>query len=95
MHSSRWASAWEPMLTYGSYLGKHDDIVSSAITISVLDTLIALIACMVLFSDHLFLRNGARERSGTSLCEYSDRAQPDASGLVFRVRVFALLVSRR
>ena len=37
------------MLTYGSYLGKHDDIVSSAITISVLDTLIALIACMVLF----------------------------------------------
>ena len=30
------------LLTYGSYLGKHDDIVSSAITISVLDTLIAL-----------------------------------------------------
>ena len=37
------------MLTYGSYLGKQDDIVSSAITISVLDTLIALIACMILF----------------------------------------------
>ena len=37
------------MLTYGSYLAKNDDIVSSAITISILDTLIALTACMVLF----------------------------------------------
>ena len=30
------------MLTYGSYLAKRDDIVSSAITICVLDTVIAL-----------------------------------------------------
>lgn len=37
------------MLTYGSYLKRDDDIVSAAITVSVLDTVIALLACMVLF----------------------------------------------
>lgn len=37
------------MLTYGSYLHRDDDIVSASITISVLDTGIALIASMILF----------------------------------------------
>ena len=37
------------MLTYGSYLHKKDDIMSASITISVLDTVIALTASMVLF----------------------------------------------
>ena len=37
------------MLTYGSYLKRDDDIVSAAITVSVLDTVLALMACMVLF----------------------------------------------
>lgn len=37
------------MITYGSYLQRDDDIVSTAITVSLLDTLIALLACMVLF----------------------------------------------
>lgn len=37
------------MITYGSYLHKDDDIVAASITISVLDTLVALTASMVLF----------------------------------------------
>ncbi len=37
------------MITYGSYLTQEDDLVTTAITVSVLDTLIALMACMVLF----------------------------------------------
>lgn len=37
------------MLTYGSYLKRDDDIVAASVTISVLDTVIALMACMVLF----------------------------------------------
>lgn len=37
------------ILTYGSYLHKDDDIVSAAVIISVLDTVIALIAAMILF----------------------------------------------
>jgi NSS family neurotransmitter:Na+ symporter len=37
------------MVTYGSYLHKDDDIISASITISVLDTLVALTASMVLF----------------------------------------------
>jgi NSS family neurotransmitter:Na+ symporter len=37
------------MLTYGSYLRKNDDIVSAAVTISILDTLLALTASLALF----------------------------------------------
>ncbi len=37
------------MLTYGSYLHRDDDIMSASITISVLDTVIALTASMILF----------------------------------------------
>ncbi|MBT8493750.1 MAG: sodium-dependent transporter [Deltaproteobacteria bacterium] len=37
------------LLTYGSYLRKDEDIVSSSFAIAGLDTLIALLACMVLF----------------------------------------------
>ena len=37
------------MITYGSYLKKEDKVVSSAITVSILDTLIALMACLVLY----------------------------------------------
>ncbi|MCB9748740.1 MAG: sodium-dependent transporter [Myxococcales bacterium] len=37
------------MLTYGSYLSKQDDLVGSAISISVLDTSVALMASLVLF----------------------------------------------
>ena len=37
------------MLTYGSYLKEDDDIVFASITVSLLDTLIALLAALVLF----------------------------------------------
>ena len=37
------------MLTYGSYLKRDDDIVSSAIQISILDTAVALLASLVIF----------------------------------------------
>ncbi|MGE4619529.1 MAG: sodium-dependent transporter [Planctomycetota bacterium] len=37
------------MITYGSYLKKKEDIVAASILISILDTVIALVSCMVLF----------------------------------------------
>lgn len=37
------------MITYGSYLKRNDDLVATSVMVGVLDTLIALIACMVLF----------------------------------------------
>jgi neurotransmitter:Na+ symporter, NSS family len=37
------------MLTYGSYLKKDDDIVVASVAISVIDTVVALMACLVLF----------------------------------------------
>ncbi|HPF35986.1 MAG TPA: sodium-dependent transporter [Candidatus Krumholzibacteria bacterium] len=38
------------MLTYGSYMRGQDSIPRAAVTISVLDTLIALLACVIMFS---------------------------------------------
>ncbi|MCA9593164.1 MAG: sodium-dependent transporter [Myxococcales bacterium] len=37
------------MLTYGSYLSKDTDLVTASLLVSVLDTAVALVACMVLF----------------------------------------------
>jgi len=37
------------MLTYGSYLSRRESIVGNAVAVSVLDTVIALLACMVIF----------------------------------------------
>jgi neurotransmitter:Na+ symporter, NSS family len=37
------------MLTYGSYLSKKDDLVSASVLVSLLDTAVGLIACLVLF----------------------------------------------
>ena len=38
------------MLTYGSYMGRHFSIPRAALQISALDTLIALMACVIMFS---------------------------------------------
>jgi NSS family neurotransmitter:Na+ symporter len=38
------------MLTYGSYMRKHDSIPRAALSITLLDTLIAIAACMIMFS---------------------------------------------
>ncbi len=37
------------MLTYGSYMQRDDDVVSASVAIAGLDTLVALMACMILF----------------------------------------------
>ena len=37
------------MLTYGSYMSKKEDLVGAAVAVCVLDTLVALLACLILF----------------------------------------------
>ena len=37
------------MLTYGSYLQRHDDVVSTSIAIAIADTVVAIGACLILF----------------------------------------------
>jgi NSS family neurotransmitter:Na+ symporter len=37
------------MLTYGSYLKRHDDTVSTSLAISLADTIVAVAACLILF----------------------------------------------
>ncbi|MCA9563305.1 MAG: sodium-dependent transporter [Myxococcales bacterium] len=53
------------MLTYGSYLGKKDDIVKSSIAISLLDTGVALMACLVMFP--IIFSFGMSEQAGPGL----------------------------
>ena len=80
------------MLTYGSYLSRDDDIVSSGITISVLDTAIALTACMVLFP--IIFTYGMQPGEGPGLVFVSipiALAQMPA-GTFFAIVFFALLV---
>ena len=79
------------MLTYGSYLKSDDDIVSAAITVSVLDAVIALLACMVLFP--IILTFGLEPGQGPGLVFVS---MPIAlsqmgAGTFFSVVFFALL----
>ena len=38
------------MITYGSYLTRNDSVVRSASTVAILDTVIALVACVIMFS---------------------------------------------
>jgi NSS family neurotransmitter:Na+ symporter len=53
------------ILTYGSYLKRDDDIMSSAITISAVDTCIAIVAAMVLFP--IIFTNGMEPAAGPGL----------------------------
>jgi len=53
------------MLTYGSYLQKDDDIVTSSITVSVVDTVIALTAAMILFP--IIFTNGMAPDQGPGM----------------------------
>ncbi|MFO7562185.1 MAG: sodium-dependent transporter [Enhygromyxa sp.] len=53
------------MLTYGSYLKKDDDIVAASVAISLLDTLVALLACLILFP--ITFTHGMEPAAGPSL----------------------------
>lgn len=80
------------MLTYGSYLNRDDDIVAASVTISILDTLVALTACLVLFP--IIFSFGMEAASGPGLVFVS---MPIAfsqmpAGTFFAVVFFALLV---
>ena len=53
------------MLTYGSYLKKDDDIITASIAITILDTAVALMACLVLFP--ITFTHGMEPSAGPSL----------------------------
>ncbi len=80
------------MVTYGSYLRKDDDIVSASITISVLDTLVALTASMVLFP--IIFSYGMEPSSGPGLVFISIpiALSQMSGGAVLSIVFFLLLV---
>ena len=53
------------MITYGSYVKKSESIVSISLTVVILDTVIALVACMIMFSI-IFTVPGMEENVGKS-----------------------------
>ena len=80
------------MLTYGSYMDKDEDMISASIAVSVLDTLVALLACMVLFP--ITFTYGMQPAAGPGLVFKNipiALAQMPAGGVLATV-FFALLV---
>lgn len=53
------------MLTYGSYLRKDDDIIGASVAITIIDTLVAIMACLVLFP--ITFTYGMEPEAGPSL----------------------------
>ncbi len=80
------------ILTYGSYLRREDDVVAAAITISGLDTLIALIASLVLFP--IIFSYGMEPAAGPGLVFISVpiALSQMPGGTVLATMFFALLV---
>ena len=86
------------MLTYGSYLRQQDDIVEASITISILDTAIALIASLILFP--IIFSYGMEPAAGPGLVFISIPIALSQMGsttifgtLFFTLLVFAALTS--
>lgn len=86
------------MLTYGSYLSRQDDAVSASIAIGILDTLVALVACLVLFP--ITFTYGMEPSAGPGLVfvsmpvAFSQLPAPTLWSLVFfLLLVFAALTS--
>ncbi|MDE0960816.1 MAG: sodium-dependent transporter [Planctomycetota bacterium] len=80
------------MITYGSYLKKKEDIVSAVVVISILDTVIALVACLVLFP--IIFSFGMEPKAGPGLVFVSlpIAFSQMAGGAVWATVFFALLV---
>lgn len=80
------------MITYGSYLKKKEDIVSASVVISILDTVIALVACMVLFP--IIFSYGMEPGAGPGLVFVSlpIAFSQMAGGAIWATVFFALLV---
>ncbi len=79
------------MLTYGSYLSKERDLVASSVLVSVLDTIVALMACVVLFP--IIFSFGMEPEAGPGLVF---KSMPIAlsqmgGGVVLTIVFFALL----
>ncbi len=80
------------ILTYGSYLREDDDIVAASITISLLDTLIAILAALVLFP--IIFTFGLEPSAGPGLVFISIPVALSqmTGGAVFAFIFFGLLV---
>jgi len=79
------------MLTYGSYLPKNEDVVKSAFIITFLDTMVALLACMVIFP--ILFGHGMEPQQGPGLVF---KAMPIIfsnipGGMILAILFFALL----
>ena len=80
------------MITYGSYLNRDTSAVKSSIAIAGLDTLIALVACMVLFPFTFAAGKGAESGPGLVFISIPEAFSQTEGGQVLAVIFFVLLV---
>ena len=73
------------MIAYGSYLHRKSDVVGTSLVIGGLDTLIALLACMVLFPITFASGFGPRKRPGPCFPEHADRVDAAAGRFILRI----------
>lgn len=80
------------MLTYGSYLSKKDDLVGAGIAITLLDTVIALMACLILFPITFSFGMKAAAGPGLVFANIPVALSQMPGGTLLCVVFFALLV---
>ena len=76
------------MLTYGSYISKRDSLAQTAISVSLSDTLIAILAGVAIFPRSIRFRDTARRGPGACLCDSAGHIQPDGRRVLFLYPLF-------
>ena len=71
------------MITYGSYLSKEENLISSAMEIPLIDTIVALVAGLVILPACFFLRIQSGRRTWTFIHHTACGVLPDASRKYF------------
>jgi len=79
------------MITYGSYLRKDEDLVTTSLTIGLLDTVIALIACLILFPITFTYGMEAEKTVGLVFMNMPMAFGQMPGGMLWGVTFFALL----
>ena len=80
------------MMTYGSYLSRDTDMVKASLAISVLDTIVALMACLVLFPIIFTFGMEAQKGPGLVFVSIPISLAQMTGGYVLCIVFFALLV---
>ncbi len=80
------------LITYGSYLSRRDDMIVASGTISILDTAVALLACLIMFPIIFSFGMGPQAGPGLVFISMPIAFGQMAGGTLFALAFFVLLV---